>query len=56
MEKELFFSGYCRCLDAARMVEVIEEDGRVTEVDCGYFGCPHKGNCQIAGEIDQINK
>ena len=54
MEKELFLSGYCRCLDGSRMVEVICRDGTVTEVDCSYFSCPHKGNCSIAKEIVQL--
>ena len=31
MEQEKFFSGYCRQLDAARMVEVILENGEITE-------------------------
>jgi len=53
MEKELFFSGYCRQLDDARMVEVILEDGEVTEVDCCYGSCVHQGNCLIAREISK---
>ena len=28
MEKELFFSGYCRTVDASRMVEVVVDDGK----------------------------
>ncbi len=39
METEIFLSGYCRQLDDARMVEVILEDGKVTEVDCCYGSC-----------------
>ena len=54
MEKEYFFSGYCRMLDAARTVEVIAEDGQITEVDCCYPDCIHHANCPIAKEIDQI--
>lgn len=51
MEQELFLSGYCRCLDDSRMVEVIVEDGAVTEVDCGYYSCPHTVSCDIAKKI-----
>ena len=36
MEQEKIVSGYCRQLDAARIVEVILEDGEITEVDCSY--------------------
>ena len=52
MESEKFVSGYCRQLDAARVVEVILEDGRVTEVDCCYGSCEYQANCPIAKEID----
>ena len=54
MEKEYFFSGYCRVLDASRMVEVIAEDGEVTEVDCCYGNCIHQANCPIAKDIDNV--
>ena len=52
MEIEKFVSGYCRQLAAARGVEVIAEDGRVTEVDCCYGSCDYQANCPIAKEID----
>ena len=54
METEKFLSGYCRQLDAARTVEVIAEDGEVTEVDCCYGSCIHQGSCTIAKEIDEL--
>ena len=54
MEEERFFSGYCRQLDAFRMVEVILEDGKVTEIDCCYGSCVHQGNCLIAKELDTL--
>ena len=54
MEKEVFFSGYCRQLDASRMVEVILEDGEIIEIDCCYGNCIHQGNCLIAKEIDEL--
>ena len=54
MEQELFLTGYCRCLDQSRMVEVIVADGKPTEVDCSYFGCPHASNCTIAQQIDAL--
>ena len=34
MEVEKYLSGYCRMLDAPRLVEVLLEDGNLTEVDC----------------------
>ena len=55
MEKEHFVSGYCRCLDASRMVEVITEDGKLTEVDCSYENCPHTGNCTVAEAIRALD-
>ena len=54
MEVEKFLSGYCRQLDAARMVEVVVCDGQLEEVDCCYGSCIHQGNCLIAKEIDQL--
>lgn len=54
MEEEKFLSGYCRQLDASRMVELILENGKITEVDCCYGSCDHQSNCLIAKEIDQL--
>ena len=54
MEQEKFISGYCRQLDASRMVEVVAEDGNITEVDCCYGNCVYQSSCLIAGEIDQL--
>lgn len=56
MEKESFISGYCRNLDAARMVEVITEDGRLTEADCDYGTCPYEPNCTVAQQIHELEK
>ena len=53
MEVEKFISGYCRQLDASRMVEVILEDGEVTEVDCCYGNCIYQANCVSAQQIDE---
>ena len=56
MEQEKIFSGYCRQLDGSRMVEVIAEDGRVTEVDCCYGNCTHAPNCNIAKAIQELTE
>lgn len=56
MEIEKFLSGYCRQLDASRMVEVIVEDGEVTEVDCCYGNCVYQSNCPIGKEIDALKE
>ena len=56
MEKEFFLSGYCRTTDNSRMVEVILEDGKVTEVDCCYENCPHTANCLIAKSIRELTE
>ncbi len=54
METEKFLSGYCRQLDASRMVEVLLEHGAVTEVDCCYGSCLYQASCPIAKEIDEM--
>lgn len=51
MEKEYFFSGYCRSTDESRVVTVVTEDGQLTEVDCCYCNCIHSPNCSIASQI-----
>ena len=56
MEKEVFLSGYCRTTDASRMVEVILEDGKITEVDCAYPGCIHRSVCILAQQMDELAK
>ena len=55
VETEKFLSGYCRQLDASRMVEVILEDGEITEVDCCYGNCLYQPNCPIAKEISKLD-
>ena len=50
MEIEKFISGYCRVLDCSRLVEVILENGSVTEVDCCYGSCIYQPNCPIAND------
>ena len=54
MEKEAFFSGYCRCQDQSRMVAVVSEDGELTEADCSYGNCPYEPNCTIAQKIREF--
>ena len=54
MEIEKFVSGYCRQLDASRMVEVILENGEIIEIDCCYGNCVHQANCSIAKEVDNL--
>lgn len=54
MEKEGFFSGYCRQIDGARTVCAVVEDGALTEVDCNYETCPHATDCQIGKNIKQL--
>lgn len=51
MEKEAFFSGYCRQLDSSRMVTVVAEDGQLTEVDCCYETCVYAPGCPVAESI-----
>ena len=54
MELEKFVSGYCRQLDASRMVEVMLENGEITEIDCCYGNCVYQSNCPVAKEIEEI--
>lgn len=55
MEIEKYLTGYCRQLDGPRTVEVILENGRVTEADCCYGSCPYESNCPIGQEIQALD-
>ena len=56
MEREVFLSGYCRCMDASRMVAVTLEDGDITDVDCNFGSCPYEENCVLAQKIREVKK
>ncbi len=51
MEQELFLNGYCRMIDASRMVAVLIEDGSLTEVDCCYGNCIYRESCPVGKRI-----
>ena len=54
MEKEAFFSGYCRQLDGARTFYAEAEAGELTQVDCCWPDCQYVGSCVIAKEIKEF--
>ena len=54
MERETVISGYCRQLDASRMVMAAAQDGQLTEVDCAYPDCPHTPSCPIAQALENF--
>ena len=54
MEREAFYSGYCRCIDGSRMVAVEAEGNTLTEVDCNYEVCPYVKECTIGQKIAQF--
>ena len=54
MEKEGFFSGYCRQTDASRMVCVVSEAENLTDCDCCYPNCSYVSECTVAKQIDSF--
>lgn len=48
---EQILSGYCRTIDASRIVLV--EDG---EADCDFEACAYRDVCQIGQQIAQLQK
>lgn len=56
MEKECFFSGYCRRIDNSRMVAAVKENSVLLEVDCCYPECPYCPDCVIAHKISAFLK
>ena len=51
---ERYLTGYCRCLDGSRIVEVVTEEGHVEECDCLYGECKFQSQCTIAKEIGEL--
>lgn len=47
---EAAFSGYCRTIDAARLV-FCEAHGGETEIDCDYEVCPYAAGCPVGTQI-----
>ena len=45
---EHYLTGYCRCLDSARVVELVVEDGKVEDCDCLYGTCKIQSQCTVA--------
>ena len=53
MEKECFFTGYCRQIDGSRTVCVYICNKEVAEVDCAYHTCVYAQSCQIGKQIKE---
>ena len=51
---EHYLTGYCRCLDNSRIVEVVIEDGKLEDCDCQYGTCQFQSLCTIAQGIGDI--
>ncbi len=49
--EELFLSGYCRMIDAARTVLYDTEEQCA---DCCYPDCIHRAECPIAEKIESL--
>ena len=54
MERESFLSGYCRQIDASRMVTVVAEGAELAEVDCLFDSCTYAPNCTVAQRIREF--
>ena len=54
MEKEAFFSGYCRSIDGSRMVAALKEGNAFLEADCCYPDCPYVQDCVVAQKITEF--
>ena len=54
MMEEHYLTGYCRCLDSSRIVEVVIENGKLDECDCGYGSCKFQTQCTIAKGIEEL--
>ena len=54
MMEEHYLTGYCRCLDSARVVEVVTEGGKLDECDCQFGNCKFQSQCTIAQKIEEL--
>lgn len=54
MMEEHYLTGYCRCLDSARVVEVVTGNGKLDECDCCYGNCKFQSQCTIAKSIEEL--
>ena len=52
--EERYLTGYCRCLDASRIVEVVTENGKLDECDCSYGSCKFQSQCTVAEKIEEL--
>ena len=52
--EERYLTGYCRCLDNSRIVEIVVEEGKIEECDCLYGSCKFQMQCTIAQGIEEI--
>lgn len=56
MEKEAYFSGYCRTMDSSRMVCALRDGEALLDVDCSYTVCPYTAECTVARRITEFLK
>lgn len=54
MEREAFFSGYCRQMDQSRMVAAEAEGNQLIETDCLFDACPYGSECTIHQKIGEF--
>ena len=50
---EATFSGYCRTIDAARIV-LLETDGADPDIGCDYVCCAFRDQCSVGKEITEL--
>ena len=51
---EHYLTGYCRCLDSARVVEVVIENDKLDDCDCLFGNCKFQSQCTVAQKIEEL--
>ena len=51
---EHYLTGYCRCLDSARVVEVVIENDKLDDCDCLFGNCKFQMQCPVAQKIEEL--
>ncbi len=55
MEEEYIFTGYCRSIDASRMVTVETDGIELLDVACDFGSCPYEKECTVAAKIRPLS-
>ena len=54
MEREAFFSGYCRQIDGSRTVAAEAQGKELIQTDCLFDRCDYAAGCPVAQKLREF--